>query len=239
MACSPHFRLISTFVAEHSTVAGPVERQKQKKENVWVQRANTFRQHWNSLAIAFPRSSTIAVLAARVRVADIAIFWLPTDFAATFARLLTISMRLAAVFGTDSWRINNWIGKISSPERLKECIAIDFACLRMWHRIPVHPGWHLHSSGLVQEPCWQPGKTWHSLHVGPAQPRRQRHSPGISQYPRVWWQSSRQIAVNWRKHFLFSSVNSYDKTYVPNRIVRPSPYCKYIRMIHCTCNQTR
>lgn len=53
--------------------------------------------------------------------------------------------------------------------------------LRMWHRMPVHPAWHLHSSGFVHEPCWQPGRTWHSLHVGPAQPRRHRHSPGISQ----------------------------------------------------------
>lgn len=57
----------------------------------------------------------------------------------------------------------------------------DFRCLRMWHKMPIHPGWHLHSNGLVHEPCWHPGSTWHSLQVGPAQPRRQRHSLGISQ----------------------------------------------------------
>lgn len=44
------------------------------------------------------------------------------------------------------------------------------------------------------EQQYLPGKTWHSLQVGPAQPNRHRHSFGTSQYPRVVWQSSRQMA---------------------------------------------
>lgn len=75
----------------------------------------------------------------------------------------------------------------------KDCL-IRRHISRVWHSSPVYPGKHLHSSGLSQYPCWQPGSGWHARHVGPAQPRRQRHSPGDSQKPRVAWQSERQIA---------------------------------------------
>lgn len=94
------------------------------------------------------------------------------------------------------------------------------------------------TNGLVHDPCTHPGKTWHSLHVGPAHPNLQRHSFGTSQYPRVEWQSSRQIAEkkmiylnNIFTHFnhFFRSINFYYDQY---RRVHPILYCKYIRRIH-------
>ena len=91
--------------------------------------------------------------------------------------------------------------------------------------MPVHPGRHLHSSGLVHVPCIHPGSTWQSRQVGPAQPNRQRHSPGASQYPRDGWQSERQIAtkrtqsnINLVQQFKLRSF-----TYAPSRRSHPSP----------------
>lgn len=37
------------------------------------------------------------------------------------------------------------------------------------------------TNGFVHDPCWHPGKTWHSLQVGPAHPNRHLHSFGTSQ----------------------------------------------------------
>lgn len=94
-----------------------------------------------------------------------------------------------------------------------------------------------HTNGFVHDPCWHPGKTWHSLHVFPDQPRRHRHSPGASQYPLVTWQSLRQIAVN-RKYssIVFNVSFRSSSNYVQNRRVHPTPCYKCIQMTHCKCH---
>lgn len=105
--------------------------------------------------------------------------------------------------------------------------------LRLWQRIPVYPGRHLHSNGFEHVPCWHPGKTWHSLQVAPAHPNRQRHSPGASQYPLVWWQSVRQMAgIGSHQHKIIIGdfvINSNEVTYVHCRKAHPSLCYRHIR----------
>lgn len=162
------------------------------------------------------------------------------------ANQLCIDIRLA------SYSIREWccssLRKSLHANRIGEKIMKELSLrrlrkrLRMWHRIPVQPSSHLHSNGLVHEPCWHPGSTWHSLHVGPAQPRRQRHSFGISQYPLVAWQSARQIAMfrnkksNQNRSDIDALVPLDVRAYVLNRINRPILCCRYIRMKHCNCH---
>lgn len=51
----------------------------------------------NLLAVTFPRSATSAILAARIGMTNVTIVSLPTNFASTFAWLLTVSVSGAAV----------------------------------------------------------------------------------------------------------------------------------------------
>lgn len=99
------------------------------------------------------------------------------------------------------------------------------------------------TNGLVHDPCWQPGNTWHSLHVLPDQPKRQRHSPGASQYPRVEWQSLRQMALMKMYPILISSFNFIYSTncvcttltYVQNRKDHPSLCYKHTQTTRYRC----
>lgn len=83
-----------TFVAKHSSVAGPAKLLNYRQWTFW-------EWHWNSLAIAFPRASALAILAARIRIALVAIAAVPAHFATAFAGFLAVAMLIAALLRTN------------------------------------------------------------------------------------------------------------------------------------------